>query len=163
MKIVVIAIVVIALAACSSDPEPQVTEDDAAVTAEAIAEDDHVGDPAGDSTTATGAADDEAQTRTFAAREGIPVTLTLLGADAGGRQTGYFDGYRPTVDFDSVDGDLACSLGGPPGGGAFEPGETHDVVITCADEVTIEPGASGFAVVEGGRQIGSGDVHLSAD
>lgn len=125
--------------------------DDAGLDADGVAG-DAVDGVAGD------AADGEGHgPRTFAAGEGIPTSLTLLGSDEGGRQSGIFGGYRPEVTFVDLE-PMTCTVGSRPGGGALEPGETDDVELSCADEVTVDPGSPTFVVEEGGRQVGSGEV-----
>jgi translation elongation factor EF-Tu-like GTPase len=95
----------------------------------------------------------------YAAGEPITADLTMLPTGDGGRRTPFRSGYRPGVVFESEGREVACAVLLPDGLDAFPPGETHTVVFECADAVAVE--ATGFTLVEHGRERGRGDVVLT--
>ncbi|WP_052667430.1 hypothetical protein [Nitriliruptor alkaliphilus] len=95
--------------------------------------------------------------RTFAAGEEIAVQVSWLASDDGGRRTGVFGGYRGTLTFPAHD-PMTCTVGAPAEGGSMDPGTTHEVALTCPEDVTVAPGEETFTVEEGGRLVGDGLV-----
>ncbi|WP_121180970.1 hypothetical protein [Nocardiopsis sp. Huas11] len=97
----------------------------------------------------------------YAAGEPITADLTMLTTDDGGRRTPFRSGYRTGVVFESEEREVACAVLLPDGLAEFPPGETHTVVFECADPVAVE--ATGFTLLESGRERGHGDVVLTGE
>ena len=101
---------------------------------------------------------EEEQERTYAVGEQITVELTMYSAEDGGRQTAFFSGYRPTIEFDHLDLSVTCAVQLPTDLERFEPGQTHLVGLECVDEVVAHPDEAGFVLLEGGKENGAGAV-----
>ncbi|CAL9522182.1 hypothetical protein SUDANB121_03878 [Nocardiopsis dassonvillei] len=96
--------------------------------------------------------------QTFEAGRQITVELTMNAAGEGGRSTSFFSGYRPTVEFDHEEQSTTCYAQLPVDLREFPPGETHRIGLECDDDVVADPDAPGFRLVEGGEEVGSGQI-----
>ena len=96
--------------------------------------------------------------QTFEPGRQITVELTMAASDDGGRNTSFFSGYRPTVEFDYEEQSTMCYAQLPVELREFPPGETHRVGLECEDEVAVHPDTPGFRFVESGRAVGEGEV-----
>lgn len=152
LALTTVAIALATLSGCAAGTDPTVRDPEPGTTTRS--------EPGATPAPGPQPTDSELTAHTFAAGEDIPVTLTLLGSDEGGRKGPYYAGYRPQVIFEDAEA-MPCSFGVPEGVTEFAPGETGDLTISCTEEVTIEPDALGFSVQEGGREVGTGDVRLA--
>lgn len=146
------------LAGCSASDDEAAEEPvavDPAGSSDPTGEDEGGAEGGADDAAADGEVSDEP--RTFAAGEEIAVEVTWIASDDGGRRTGVFGGYRGTLTFVHHD-PMDCSFGGPAEGGRMEPGTSHEVAITCAEDLTLAPHLGMFTVAEGGRLVGDGRV-----
>ncbi|NZA26176.1 hypothetical protein H0E84_07235 [Luteimonas sp. SJ-92] len=107
------------------------------------------------------AAANDAQPRGYGVGEEIPVTLTLhtSNGEPRGRQTPIFSKYRPTVSF-AGGPEIVCSVSIPRQVRSIAPGQTAEASLNCQEAVAVAPAATGFVVLERGRQIGTGEVRL---
>jgi elongation factor Tu len=79
----------------------------------------------------------------------------VLGKDEGGRHTPFFNGYRPQFYFRTTDvtGDVKL----PDGVEMVMPGDNVSLEVTLLNAVAMEKGLR-FAIREGGRTVGAGQV-----
>ncbi len=84
----------------------------------------------------------------------------LLGTAEGGRRTPIATGYRPQ--FYLRTGDVVGDVTLHGEAGVARPGETVEVTVELGRPVPLEPGL-GFAVREGGRTVGAGNVTALLD
>ena len=79
----------------------------------------------------------------------------VLGKDEGGRHTPFFNGYRPQFYFRTTDvtGDVAL----PAGVEMVMPGDNISMEVTLLNPIAMEKGLR-FAIREGGRTVGAGQV-----
>ena len=79
----------------------------------------------------------------------------ILSKDEGGRHTPFFSGYRPQFYFRTTDVTGACELMG--GAEMVMPGDTVQLSVKLQKPIAMEEGAK-FAIREGGRTVGAGNV-----
>jgi elongation factor Tu len=79
----------------------------------------------------------------------------ILSKDEGGRHTPFFSGYRPQFYFRTTDVTGSCDLLG--GAEMVMPGDTVKLKVKLGKPVAMEEGAK-FAIREGGRTVGAGNV-----
>ena len=79
----------------------------------------------------------------------------VLTKDEGGRHTPFFNNYRPQFYFRTTDVTGVIAL--PEGTEMCMPGDNVEMDVELLKEIAIEPGLR-FAIREGGRTVGSGDV-----
>ena len=79
----------------------------------------------------------------------------VLSKDEGGRHTPFFDGYRPQFYFRTTDVTGDCKL--PEGVKMVTPGENISLEVTLLSTIAMEKGLR-FAIHEGGRTVGAGQV-----
>jgi elongation factor Tu len=79
----------------------------------------------------------------------------VLGKDEGGRHTPFFNGYRPQFYFRTTDvtGDVTL----PDGIEMVMPGDNVSLTVTLINTIAMEKGLR-FAIREGGRTVGAGQV-----
>ncbi len=79
----------------------------------------------------------------------------VLGKDEGGRHTPFFNGYRPQFYFRTTDvtGDVKL----PDGVEMVMPGDNVSLEVTLINPIAMEKGLR-FAIREGGRTVGAGQV-----
>ena len=79
----------------------------------------------------------------------------VLGKDEGGRHTPFFNGYRPQFYFRTTDvtGDVKL----PEGVEMVMPGDNVSLEVTLINTIAMEKGLR-FAIREGGRTVGAGQV-----
>lgn len=79
----------------------------------------------------------------------------VLGKDEGGRHTPFFNGYRPQFYFRTTDvtGDVTL----PAGVEMVMPGDNVSLQVTLLNSIAMEKGLR-FAIREGGRTVGAGQV-----
>ncbi|PJF34214.1 MAG: elongation factor Tu [Phototrophicales bacterium] len=79
----------------------------------------------------------------------------VLGKDEGGRHTPFFNGYRPQFYFRTTDvtGDVKL----PDGVEMVMPGDNVSLEVTLINSIAMEKGLR-FAIREGGRTVGAGQV-----
>jgi elongation factor Tu len=79
----------------------------------------------------------------------------VLGKDEGGRHTPFFNGYRPQFYFRTTDvtGDVIL----PAGVEMVMPGDNVSLEVTLLNTIAMEKGLR-FAIREGGRTVGAGQV-----
>ncbi len=79
----------------------------------------------------------------------------VLGKDEGGRHTPFFNGYRPQFYFRTTDvtGDVVL----PSGVEMVMPGDNVSLEVTLLNTIAMEKGLR-FAIREGGRTVGAGQV-----
>src|SRR5690606_9016452 len=79
----------------------------------------------------------------------------VLGKDEGGRHTPFFNGYRPQFYFRTTDvtGDVTL----PSGVEMVMPGDNVSLEVTLLNSIAMEKGLR-FAIREGGRTVGAGQV-----
>ncbi|MBK7429019.1 MAG: elongation factor Tu [Saprospiraceae bacterium] len=79
----------------------------------------------------------------------------VLGKDEGGRHTPFFNGYRPQFYFRTTDvtGDVTL----PAGVEMVMPGDNVSLEVTLLNSIAMEKGLR-FAIREGGRTVGAGQV-----
>lgn len=79
----------------------------------------------------------------------------VLGKDEGGRHTPFFNGYRPQFYFRTTDvtGDVKL----PEGVEMVMPGDNVSLEVTLLNTIAMEKGLR-FAIREGGRTVGAGQV-----
>jgi len=83
------------------------------------------------------------------------VQIYVLTKDEGGRHTPFFTNYRPQFFFGTADVTGVCTL--PAGVEMVMPGDNLELTIELQKPVAMEKGKR-FAIREGGRTIGSGQV-----
>ena len=79
----------------------------------------------------------------------------VLSKDEGGRQTPFFNGYRPQFYFRTTD--VTGSIELPEGKSFVMPGDNVSLTVQLVAPIAVEEGLR-FAIREGGRTIGSGIV-----
>ncbi|GLR19437.1 elongation factor Tu [Portibacter lacus] len=79
----------------------------------------------------------------------------VLGKDEGGRHTPFFNGYRPQFYFRTTDVTGDCSL--PAGVEMVMPGDNVTLEVELINTIAMEKGLR-FAIREGGRTVGAGQV-----
>ncbi|MCO6461952.1 MAG: elongation factor Tu [Saprospiraceae bacterium] len=79
----------------------------------------------------------------------------VLSKEEGGRHTPFFDGYRPQFYFRTTDVTGDCKL--PEGVKMVTPGENISLEVTLLSTIAMEKGLR-FAIREGGRTVGAGQV-----
>ena len=79
----------------------------------------------------------------------------VLSKDEGGRHTPFFKGYRPQFYFRTTDVTGSCEL--PSGVEMVMPGDNVKLSVTLIQPVAMEEGLR-FAIREGGRTVGAGQV-----
>ena len=79
----------------------------------------------------------------------------VLGKDEGGRHTPFFNGYRPQFYFRTTDvtGDVVL----PAGVEMVMPGDNVTLEVNLLNKIAMEKGLR-FAIREGGRTVGAGQV-----
>jgi elongation factor Tu len=79
----------------------------------------------------------------------------VLGKDEGGRHTPFFNGYRPQFYFRTTDvtGDVKL----PDGVEMVMPGDNVSLEVSLLNTIAMEKGLR-FAIREGGRTVGAGQV-----
>ncbi|MEQ9823339.1 MAG: elongation factor Tu [Puniceicoccaceae bacterium] len=81
--------------------------------------------------------------------------IYVLTKDEGGRHTPFFKGYRPQFFFGTADVTGICEL--PEGVEMVMPGDNLKIVIDLQKKIAMEKGQR-FAIREGGRTIGAGQI-----
>ena len=79
----------------------------------------------------------------------------VLSKDEGGRHTPFFKGYRPQFYFRTTDVTGECQL--PDGVEMVMPGDNISLTVTLINPIAMEKGLR-FAIREGGRTVGAGQV-----
>jgi elongation factor Tu len=79
----------------------------------------------------------------------------VLSKDEGGRHTPFFNGYRPQFYFRTTDVTGDCSL--PSGVEMVMPGDNVAMEVKLINPIAMEKGLR-FAIREGGRTVGAGQV-----
>ena len=79
----------------------------------------------------------------------------VLSKDEGGRHTPFFNGYRPQFYFRTTDVTGDCVL--PDGVEMVMPGDNVSMEVTLLNTIAMEKGLR-FAIREGGRTVGAGQV-----
>jgi elongation factor Tu len=81
--------------------------------------------------------------------------IYVLGKDEGGRHTPFFNGYRPQFYFRTTDvtGDVQL----PEGVEMVMPGDNVSLEVKLLSPIAMEKGLR-FAIREGGRTVGAGQV-----
>jgi elongation factor Tu len=79
----------------------------------------------------------------------------VLGKDEGGRHTPFFNGYRPQFYFRTTDVTGDVSL--PAGVEMVMPGDNVSLEVKLINPIAMEKGLR-FAIREGGRTVGAGQV-----
>jgi len=79
----------------------------------------------------------------------------VLSKDEGGRHTPFFKGYRPQFYFRTTDVTGECQL--PEGVEMVMPGDNISLEVTLINPIAMEKGLR-FAIREGGRTVGAGQV-----
>jgi elongation factor Tu len=79
----------------------------------------------------------------------------VLGKDEGGRHTPFFNGYRPQFYFRTTDVTGDCTL--PAGVEMVMPGDNVSLEVNLINPIAMEKGLR-FAIREGGRTVGAGQV-----
>ena len=79
----------------------------------------------------------------------------VLGKDEGGRHTPFFNGYRPQFYFRTTDVTGDCKL--PDGVEMVMPGDNVSLEVHLINPIAMEKGLR-FAIREGGRTVGAGQV-----
>jgi elongation factor Tu len=79
----------------------------------------------------------------------------VLSKDEGGRHTPFFNGYRPQFYFRTTDVTGDCKL--PAGVEMVMPGDNISLEVTLINTIAMEKGLR-FAIREGGRTVGAGQV-----
>lgn len=79
----------------------------------------------------------------------------VLGKDEGGRHTPFFNGYRPQFYFRTTDVTGDCNL--PDGVEMVMPGDNVSLEVKLINPIAMEKGLR-FAIREGGRTVGAGQV-----
>ena len=79
----------------------------------------------------------------------------VLTKDEGGRHTPFFNNYRPQFYFRTTDVTGVCNL--PEGTEMCMPGDNIEMTVELIHPIAMEQGL-GFAIREGGRTVGSGQI-----
>lgn len=81
--------------------------------------------------------------------------IYVLSKDEGGRHTPFFKGYRPQFFFGTADVTGICEL--PEGVEMVMPGDNLKIIVDLQKKIAMERGQR-FAIREGGRTIGAGQI-----
>ncbi len=81
--------------------------------------------------------------------------IYVLNKDEGGRHTPFFKGYRPQFFFGTADVTGICEL--PEGVEMVMPGDNLKITVDLQKKIAMEKGQR-FAIREGGRTIGAGQI-----
>jgi elongation factor Tu len=79
----------------------------------------------------------------------------VLGKDEGGRHTPFFNGYRPQFYFRTTD--VTGDVNLPDGVEMVMPGDNVSLEVKLLNTIAMEKGLR-FAIREGGRTVGAGQV-----
>jgi len=79
----------------------------------------------------------------------------ILGKDEGGRHTPFYDNYRPQFYFRTTDVTGVVTL--PEGTEMVMPGDNTEMTVVLIQPIAMEEGLK-FAIREGGRTVGAGQV-----
>jgi elongation factor Tu len=79
----------------------------------------------------------------------------VLGKDEGGRHTPFFNGYRPQFYFRTTD--VTGDVNLPEGVEMVMPGDNVSLEVNLINPIAMEKGLR-FAIREGGRTVGAGQV-----
>ena len=79
----------------------------------------------------------------------------VLSKEEGGRHTPFFNKYRPQFYFRTTDVTGECKL--PAGVEMVMPGDNISIEVELINKIAMEKGLR-FAIREGGRTVGSGQV-----
>jgi len=79
----------------------------------------------------------------------------VLSKDEGGRHTPFFNKYRPQFYFRTTDVTGECTL--PEGTEMVMPGDNVSLTVKLIQPIAMEKGLK-FAIREGGRTVGAGQV-----
>jgi len=79
----------------------------------------------------------------------------ILSKEEGGRHTPFFNKYRPQFYFRTTDVTGECSL--PEGTEMVMPGDNVSITVKLIQPIAMEKGLK-FAIREGGRTVGAGQV-----
>jgi len=79
----------------------------------------------------------------------------ILSKDEGGRHNPFYSNYRPQFYFRTTDVTGVITL--PEGTEMVMPGDNTEMTVTLIQEIAMEEGL-GFAIREGGRTVGSGQI-----
>jgi elongation factor Tu len=79
----------------------------------------------------------------------------VLSKEEGGRHTPFFNKYRPQFYFRTTDVTGECSL--PAGTEMVMPGDNVSITVKLIQPIAMEKGLK-FAIREGGRTVGAGQV-----
>ncbi|HHH49859.1 MAG TPA: elongation factor Tu, partial [Saprospiraceae bacterium] len=79
----------------------------------------------------------------------------VLGKDEGGRHTPFFNGYRPQFYFRTTD--VTGDVNLPDGVEMVMPGDNVTLSVSLINPIAMEKGLR-FAIREGGRTVGAGQV-----
>jgi elongation factor Tu len=79
----------------------------------------------------------------------------ILSKEEGGRHTPFFDKYRPQFYFRTTD--VTGNIKLPEGTDMVSPGDTVSIEVELINDIAMSKGL-GFAIREGGRTVGSGQV-----
>jgi elongation factor Tu len=79
----------------------------------------------------------------------------VLSKDEGGRHTPFFNGYRPQFYFRTTDVTGICQM--PEGVEMVMPGDNVSLTVDLINPIAMEEGLR-FAIREGGRTVGAGQV-----
>ncbi len=79
----------------------------------------------------------------------------VLSKDEGGRHTPFYNGYRPQFYFRTTDVTGDCTL--PAGVEMVMPGDNLTLEVALINKIAMEVGLR-FAIREGGRTVGAGQV-----
>jgi elongation factor Tu len=86
---------------------------------------------------------------------GFEATVYILSKEEGGRQTPFFENYRPQFYFRTTDVTGVVEL--PEGVEMVMPGDNVKMVVSLINPVAMDEGLR-FAIREGGRTVGAGVV-----
>jgi translation elongation factor EF-Tu-like GTPase len=90
----------------------------------------------------------------------IPITLTLMRTQDGGRTGPIADNYRPQVRFTQQGIEALCAVTLGNSAVALEPGHTSDATLSCDTEVHVDSTSNTFTMLEGGKPIGMGTLQI---
>ncbi len=105
------------------------------------------------------AAEHAPRTLEFPQATPLPVSVTLLPRQGQvGRDTPFYNGYRPQLRFAGMKDGVTCAIKLPPPRDKLEPGETADLTATCLASLRLREDQLDFSLYEGGRQVGRGTL-----
>jgi elongation factor Tu len=82
-------------------------------------------------------------------------SVYILSKDEGGRHTPFFNNYRPQFYFRTTDVTGVVTL--PEGTEMVMPGDNTDISVVLIQPIAMDEGLR-FAIREGGRTVGAGQV-----